>query len=545
MRASLFILVSLFIVKMTFADTIADKGKRNEADTTSQEHYDWFNADAQTDDIHGVSTEKAYNELLKGKESKTVIVAIIDSGIDIEHEDLQGKIWTNNDEIQGNGIDDDKNGYIDDIHGWNFIGGKDGKNVVHETVEITRLYRKYKAKYENKDPKTLSKSENAGYLKYLEYKAAYEAEYSEAETILGNIKSLYDNYKIADGLVKAALEKESYTIEDLEGMNTNGDEMMSQVIGLMTYILENDIKPEDLEEGIEHYEDKLKYNLDLEYNPREIVGDDPANLSNLFYGNNDVIGERADHGTHVAGIIAANRNNDIGMRGIAENVKLMVLRVVPDGDERDKDVANAIRYAVDNGARVINMSFGKDYSPNKAYVDKAVKYAESKKVLLIHASGNDALNNDKIEHYPTQKYDDGTKATNWITVGASSKDDDLELPGNFSNYGRKTVDIFAPGVDIYSLEPENKYAVKSGTSMACPVVTGVAALLMSYYPEFDIYQIKDILLKSSAKYKRNKVYKPNKNGDKKKTTRFKKLSRTGGIVNAYYAIKMAGELAGK
>ncbi|MEO1655581.1 MAG: S8 family serine peptidase [Bacteroidota bacterium] len=292
----------------------------------------------------------------------------------------------------------------------------------------------------------------------------------------------------------------------------------------------------DIQDQSDYFENQLNYGLNPEFDPRDIVGDDYSNTQERNYGNNEVIGPDATHGTHVSGIVGALRDNDLGMNGIAQDVKIMVLRTVPDGDERDKDVANAIRYAVDNGARIVNMSFGKDFSPEKSVVDEAVQYAEKKGVLLIHAAGNDGENIDEAPNYPTRFYLNKKEASNWIEVGASSwGNDGATFVASFSNYGKRKVDIFAPGVDVYSTVPGQKYKNENGTSMAAPVVSGVAALLMSYFPELTYDKVKDIILKSARKYSQS-VKKP---GEDSVETSFEDLSSTGGVVNAYEAVNMA------
>jgi subtilisin family serine protease len=306
---------------------------------------------------------------------------------------------------------------------------------------------------------------------------------------------------------------------------------------------ENNLTKEAFSEGEDYFMAKLKYHLNPEYNSRSIVGDDYQNVKEKGYGNNDVTGTFAEHGTHVAGIIAANRTNNLGIKGIADNVRIMVIRAVPNGDERDKDVANAIYYAVENGARVINMSFGKDYSPHKEAVDAAVKYAEDKGVLLVHGAGNDGKNIDDADNYPTREISTKKVANNWLEVGASSWGDAARFVGDFSNYGKKSVDVFAPGVDVYSTIPRHGYKSNSGTSMAAPVTAGVGALLLSYFPELTAEQVRDIILKSTVKYKGLMVNKPGQ-GKKPAMVSFEELSVSGGIVNAYEAVRMAESLAG-
>lgn len=503
----------------------------------------WFNLDPVTDKVNGVGTERTYAELLKGKKSKTIIVGVIDSGVDFNHEDLKDVMWTNEKEIPGNGIDDDKNGYIDDIHGWNFLGGKDGKNVDKETLELTRLYRELKAKYDGKTEKEAKDKKE--YKRYVELKEAYDKQMNEAQqqfVQISFIKNMFETFNLD---VKDQLKIEKVTAADLDKYEPK-DAQQSQIVAILKEALKEqggsiDDMLEELNTGYEQIEGKVKYNLNLDYDPRGIVGDDYSNQTERYYGNNDCNGPNSLHGTHVAGIIAANRTNNVGIKGVADNVKIMAIRAVPNGDERDKDIANAIYYAVDNGATIINMSFGKNYSYNKAIVDKAVKYAESKDVLIVHAAGNSSLNIDEEVHYPCKKFEGSKKeAKNWLDIGALSWKQGEDLPAGFSNYGKKTVDVFAPGVDIYSTKFGGGYINESGTSMACPVTAGVAAVLRSYFPDLTAKDIKKIIAKSANKNnKDSKVKKPGPRGD---VVEFNELSNTGGIVDLYEAVKMAMEM---
>ncbi|MCF6351966.1 MAG: S8 family peptidase [Cyclobacteriaceae bacterium] len=497
----------------------------------------WFNQDAQENKANGVSTKKAY-EYLKGRESKTVIVAVIDSGTDIDHEDLKEVAWTNTGEIAGNGIDDDNNGFIDDIHGWNFIGGKDGKNVGADSYEVTREYIRLKPTYENK-----KESKKAGYLYWIKVRDAYLSDAEKAATQYAFYDSLQSSILRYNKLMTAYLNVDKLTVDVLSDIQSE-DEIILAATSFMGNLLPKigDMPMEEvaksLDEAVEHYGNQKNYSYSLTYNTREIVGDDPSNLKEVGYGNNDVIGTDTDnfHGTHVSGIIGAKRGNGIGIDGVANNVQIMAIRAVPDGDERDKDVANAIRYAVDNGAQIINMSFGKAFSPNKSYVNSAIKYAGSKGVLLVHAAGNSGKNTDVESNYPTKNLSKKKVAGNWIEVGASSWGKDDKLAASFSNYGKVNVDLFAPGVQMYSTAPGNEYKNAQGTSMASPVTAGVAALLLSYFPELTAVDVKDILMKSVRTFDGLMVVKP---GTKDEMVDFSALSVSGGIVNAYEAVKLA------
>lgn len=421
----------------------------------------WYNQEGQ-----GMFTEKAY-KYLKKKESKTVIVGVIDSGVDIEHEDLDGKIWVNSGEIAGNGIDDDNNGYIDDIHGWNFLGNAAGEHVNEARLEKTRILAVLAPKYDGIDPNSIEK--DAEYELYLKVKEEVASGRAQFEQYMGMLDKL----------------------------------------------------PEDAQNYIKS---QMDYNLNVDFDDRSLIGDDPNDFSDINYGNADVEGPDALHGTHVSGIIGAIRGNALGGDGVAENVKIMVLRAVPNGDEFDKDIALAVRYAVDNGAEVINMSFGKAYSPHQKEVYEAFKYADSKGVLLIHAAGNDAKDIDVEPNYPTSMYSFQTEQLDhFVTIGASTKNKGSELVASFSNYGAKGVDVFAPGFEIFNAVPQSEYMNLQGTSMAAPMVAGAAAMLKSYFPKLTMKEIKEIMYETSIKYA--------------KVEGFAEKSVTGGVINIYKAAK--------
>lgn len=522
-----------------------------ENDTTTEEHSsparasaeetmppglpaNWYHL-SEEEGFRGVSLERAYRTFLDGKAPRdTVVVAVIDGGVDIEHEDLRGVLWVNKDEIPDNGKDDDGNGYVDDRHGWNFIGGKDGENIHHDTYEVTRLYAELKPKYEDADPDTLTGEEHEGYERYRELKSAYERRVQDTEERLLRTSSVLRAVQEARGLVQEHLDAEQLSWEQIEGLE-DGPERVQRARALLLYLHEQGIQEDDIEKQKEHLENALQYGYNPDFDPRSTVGDNYADAEEHIYGNPDVAGPDPEHGTFVAGIIAAERNNGVGIDGLAEAVRIMPIRAVPNGDERDKDVANAIRYAVDNGADVINMSFGKGFSPQKEAVDEAIQYADRAGVLMVHAAGNDADNIDSTANYPTRKYENDDKADLWIEVGASSWQSGDSLAAPFSNYGAEQVDLFAPGMDIYSTAPNNSYDRVDGTSMAAPVVTGVAALLKAYYPDLTPQQVRSIILDSASKYAGENTLKPGK----KTIVSFGELSATGGLVNAYAAFEQA------
>ena len=515
---------------------------------------DWFLRDPETDHLQGLSVEKAYNTLLRGRPSKTIVVAVIDTGIDINHEDLKDVIWINEDEIPGNGVDDDKNGYIDDVHGWNFIGGKNG-NVEKDTYEVTREYARLKPRFEHADENKIAKKDKAEYALYKKVKAKYEHDFKFNKDQFDQYNQQYQVYinafgtlSFCDSLLRAQGDGQTLTKTSLTAIAPKNDtirfakETLLRVLketddstSVTAFLNELDGYLKQLKEGVDHYGTAVDYGYNMSYNPRDIVGDDPNNVHEKYYGNNDVTGPYARHGTHIAGVIGANRKNNIGIRGIVDNVRIMSVRALPNGDERDKDIANAIRYAVDNGAQVVNMSFGKKFSPNKDLVDAAVKYAESKGVLLVHAAGNDNDNLDLDPDFPNRTFQKGGQTKTWIEVGASSWGANENLVADFSNYGKKTVDVFAPGVEIYSTIPDNGYEDLQGTSMACPTVVGVAALLFSYYPDLTANQVKTIIDQSTRKFASLKVTQP---GTANEVT-LDNLSITGGVINAYEAVKLA------
>ena len=504
----------------------------------------WYNQDLELDRVPGISTDRVYKEILPNKTSKkTMIVAIIDSGVDIHHEDLEGKIWINEGEIAGNEIDDDNNGYIDDVHGWNFIGNDKGENVQLANYEYTRIYKKYNPKFASISSNSeFSKEEEKEYVFYRKSKELYEENLMKYKKEQEGISMFEEIFLAAKEIIKSETGINPVSLKDLKSIKTK-DKKTSKAISFLIDKYKMGLTEEKISEYKNHTQECLDKHLNLEFNPREIIGDNPFDISDIKYGNNDVKGPRSDHGTSVAGVVAANRNNGIGINGVAENVKLMILRTVPQGDEYDKDVALAIKYAADNGANIINMSFGKEMSPNKEFVDEAIKYAASKNILMINSSGNSALDVDKIEMYPTDILTDGTIIESWINVGASTKYKSNSIAAEFSNYGEKNVDIFAPGKDIISLEPENLYSMSDGTSLSSPIVTGVAALVWSYYPELSAIQLKEVLLNSSKKINKGKVLIPDLESEKRPKGKFSQLSVSGGLLNAYTAMEMAEEIS--
>lgn len=486
----------------------------------------WQLLDLSTDGVPGVGATRAYTELLAGRTpARTVVVAVIDGGVDTAHVDLRANLWRNTDETPGNGSDDDGNGYVDDVFGWNFLGGPDGRSVGHETLEITRLHAACQSGAA--PPIDMTCQDIAG---------DYQTETEEVTQTLQIIDQVDQAFAFALPILRSAGAGENPTVESVRALAAVRPDV-SQARSVYLQLADAGIHPDDMEEAREAYEGLRDYGLNLDFDPRsEIVGDDPTDGSERIYGNGDVHGPDPRHGTHVAGIIAAVRGNGLGIDGIGANVQVMAIRAVPDGDERDKDIANAIRYAVDNGAHIINMSFGKSYSPGKSLVDEAVRYADENGVLMVHAAGNDGEDIDLGGNFPTDGYERGEEARNWIEVGAANWMVD-SLAATFSNYGQTAVDVFAPGVDILSTVPGGAYDREDGTSMAAPVVSGVAALLMAYFPELEAADVRRIILESAIPYGDDVVARP---GDGARIP-FGRLSTTGGVVNVYEAVRRALE----
>lgn len=480
----------------------------------------WSHLDLVKDTVPGMSVDKAYAELLKGKKGTKVIVGIVDSGVDINHEDLKAVIWTNPKEIAGNKIDDDKNGYVDDMHGWNFLG-----DAVHEQLEMTRIVKK--------GPNTPE---------YAKAKAKLD---EEIQGLQGNKQQL-DMILNADKAIKTYLKKDNFTLEEVKKIETT-DQSLLQAKMMFSQILTGTPKAE-FDKQIEEFKDyvygQLNYNLNVDFDGRKIVGDNPNDIKDTKYGNNNVVGpepKEAKHGTHVAGIVAQVRGNKKGGDGVASTVAIMAVRAVPNGDEYDKDIALGIRYAVDNGAKVINGSFGKYFSQNREWVIDAIKYAESKDVLLVIAAGNESFDLDTQNKYPNDNYDNSPEfAKNVLIIGALSPEYGSKMVAGFSNYGKNNIDIFAPGDKIYATTPLNTYEYLQGTSMASPNVAGVAALIRSYYPSLTAVQVKQIIMESGTSLTNSVSV-----GEDKHKSSFADVSKSGKIVNAYNALLLAEKMAKK
>ncbi|MBG6110943.1 subtilisin family serine protease [Flavobacterium sp. CG_9.10] len=498
---------------------------KKKAPITENDLKRWSHLDIVKDTIPGMSVDRAYAELLKNKKGVKVIVGIVDSGVDIEHQDLKSVVWTNKKEIAGNGIDDDKNGYIDDIHGWNFLG-----DITKENLEYERI---------------LKNKNLVDAVTYQAAKALNDKKVADAASGKTRSEQMLAALKDGDATLAKHFGKPVYTMEEVKAI-VSQEPLMQKSKASMEQMLSYGMPVADLKIAVQKQLDGFDATLkgdNLKTDYRKIVGDNPEDITDTKYGNNNVMGPDKNgilHGTHVAGIVAQTRNNALGGDGIANNVEILTVRAVPDGDEYDKDIALGIRYAVDNGAKVINGSFGKSFSPHKQWVYDAIKYAEKKDVLIVHAAGNDAKNIDTENNFPNDSDDKVTEfADNVITIGALNFEYGNKVVARFSNYGKINVDTFGPGVKIYATTPNDMYKYLQGTSMASPNVAGVAALIRSYYPKLSAKQVKHILMDSGVAITADVIV-----GGKPNDTRsFTTLSQSGKIVNAYNAILMAEKMS--
>ncbi|MCH3881451.1 MULTISPECIES: S8 family peptidase [Tenacibaculum] len=499
------------------------------AKLTDAEKDNWQHLDLATDTIPGMSVDKAY-KFLAGKQGVEVVVGVVDSGTDLKHEDLKDVAWVNKGEIAGNGKDDDNNGYVDDINGWNFLGDTYKEHLEYERILMNPSIA---------DAATLA-----------EVKAYQETKVVAAKGDKQRYGGMLDNVNSATAVLTKHFGKEDFTPKEIEAINTT-DEELKGAIGIAAFAKRNGLTLQSISKEL----NKLVSSADATINGdnlktdyRTPVGDNAYDIKDKpGYGNGNSGHSIKDeaHGSHVSGIIGATRNNGVGMNGVANNVKIMAVRSVSDGDEYDKDVALGIRYAVDNGAKVINTSFGKAFSPNKEWVYDAIKYAASKDVLIVNAAGNDGKNIDVEKTFPNDAPDLLTEVSdNFLTVGAMSANYDENLPASFSNYGKINVDVFAPGVQVHSTTPEGEYKKFSGTSMASPATAGVAALVRSYYPQLSASQVKRILMNSGTKIDLEVLQPGSRSREtpKGKLVPFSTLSVSGRVVNAYNALKMADQM---
>lgn len=486
----------------------------------------WWQKDLEHDSIPGIGLQRLYDEFLQNREGEEVIVAVLDTKLDIDHEDLKQNIWVNEDEIAGNGIDDDHNGYIDDINGWNFLGNANGDEVPYQSTEMVRIIKRYETKYANVDINTISGDETYDYLSAKKELEKKQAAFLEDNHYLDSISTLYFDWKKQ---VVKALKGKPYSKETLDSL-ASVDKDFKDHTNWMKDMIDWGIEEEGF---LQTYIDENNQYLNTHYS---VAFDERKNVD---IGNGNVKGNDMpfQHSTPVTGVIAASRDNGIGINGIVSKIKIMPVVMVSDGDEHDEDVAKAIRYATDNGAKIINMSWGKYYSTQPNLVKEAIAYAAKKDVFMVTASGNGAKNIDEEPNFPTDFYDQEEASNNFIKVGGISPSLDATFVASFSNYGKSQVDIMAPAVKIYTTDTENSYKTTRGTSYASPMVAGTAALLKSYFPYLTAAQLKEIILSSGTKLDLMVKRPGNEEGDA--LVPFSSLSKTGSILNVYAAFQKA------
>lgn len=520
----------------------------------------WFQKDELRDSIPGISLDKWYKQNKKVAKAKEIIVAVIDTKIDLKHEDLENQIWINTKEIANNGIDDDGNGFIDDVNGWNFLGYSNGGYIKWGNNEFVRIIRKWASVFKDKTAAQLSKNELNQFKEYQRAQLRFETETKFYKNWLRSLQYLIQVYPSVKDTLKHYFQKEDYTNQKLDSLyqkhkindksfrsrRDDNDKDLGALIDYMRVSLgSNQNTLTDLKDQESQLNSIVNECLNLEFNERHFINDDIY----VAKGNNEIVNTTKkeqtieNHSTLVSGIMAADRTNDIGIKGITHHTKIMPLVICNNADEHDNDIAAAIRYAVDNGAKVINMSFGKEFSLYKNRVIDAYKYAEKHDVLLVHAAGNNSFDVDENPYYPSDvDYENPDEVVeNFISVGSISQKIDSSFVSEFSNYGKKNVDLFAPGDKIYTTTAGNSYAYDSGTSLAAPMVSGTAALIWSYYPKLTAKEVKQIILESGTAYDLE-VLIPGGEGKKAK---FSELSKSGKVLNVYNAMQLAGKVSKK
>lgn len=501
---------------------------------------DWHYLDYEKDGYRGISLQQAY-DLLKGRKSEPVIVAVIDSGIDTLQPDLKPVLWNNPKEIPNNNVDDDGNGLIDDYYGWNYLGAANGENLAISVSDIYRTYHRFKKQFEGKNTNQIPAGEKWYFREWKRAEEKINEAYTRAGSQISTVRQNWEVITQSNELFKQLLNKPVFSEKDLDSLKVKKDDkplvdLWRRIFGGRDFTNEQFIK--DYGNYKKELEDDLIQKTVPPVDARgELLKDDDYDITKTKYGNHNLSTHSGYHGTSVSSIIGAVRNNNSGIDGIADNVKIMMIRGILGKDEFDKDVALSIRYAVDHGAKVINMSFGKYISPDKKWVDDAIKYALEKDVVLVHAAGNDAEDVDRDDNYPSIYTIENEYLPNLINVGASGDASTGGIVAPFSDYGKKMVDVFAPGVDIHCAITGDGTQVASGTSLASPIVAGIAALLRSYFPKLKAPEIVKIIKKSGITIK-EKVIKP---GTDKELVDLSELCNTGKIVNAAAAVKMAME----
>lgn len=507
---------------------------------SNYELQNWYHKDYENDTIPGISLDRLYESgLLDERKGNEVIVAVIDTKLDIDHIDLKEQMWKNKDEIADNGKDDDGNGFIDDKNGWDFLGNSNGKYVKYQSSEQVRIIKKYQQIFEIRDSTDIDKDELPNYRLYLKAKKERTNSINELKSSINRFEEWLNIYSLATKSIEQIIKNEKISVEDLDDiLNSSKDSIVIEYAQFLKSAKQNNRTKELFKHYIQWYGDILETTYSLNYNERDIIGDAPNDITDSIYGNNIVSGKVPfNHSIVVSGVISADRTNDFGAMGFSSNIKIMPVVMVASGDEHDKDVALAIRYAVNNGAKIINMSWGKKLSLYQSWVQEAIKYAESKNVLIVHGAGNDGVNTDINTYFPNDNLDNLELVNNFIVVGASSYRLNKNLIAGFSNYGKNTVDVFAPGVKIYTTKENNSFGFSRGTSLAAPMVSGLAGLLLSYFPNLSARELKKIIMESGTSFEIPVTI--TDYGNTKREISFTELSKSGKIINAYNAFLMA------
>ncbi|TPN87974.1 S8 family serine peptidase [Aquimarina algicola] len=509
---------------------------------SEEQQKNWQYKDIINDTIPGISLNKAYNKIIKNRRGEEIIVAVLDTDPDINHEDLINNIWINKDEIPNNNIDDDGNGYIDDINGWNFVSNAKGNSLTYVQMEETRILSKYNNYFEALD--VISKKDKEKYELFKKADSSYRSIIKETK----NSISKYHKYKTirqrAFKIVSEFLSDTIITIEKLDKIKTS-DSIIIKNTKILNHAIKKNFDDDYFNKLIREKDSILEFCMNINYDTRIRINDDQDDITDKKYGSPYLSQNinKLKHSTAMSGMIAADRTNKIGLKGVTNNVKIMPLYFTAIGDYTDKDLSLAIKYAVDNGAKIINLSQGKSFSLNQNWVERAIKYAESKNVLIVKAAGNDNLNIDKSDWFPKDQIGKNGKefVQNVITVGASTFFLNSKLKNNSSNYGKNNVDLFAPGYKVKALKPKNQYGIASGSSYSTAIVSGVAALIRSHHPDLSAFEVKDILMKSGVSYDIDVEIK--QEDGSKKLVPFSELSKSGKIVNAYNALLMAEQIS--
>ncbi|MBG7630454.1 MAG: S8 family serine peptidase [Bacteroidetes bacterium] len=538
MKIPKYILIIILIISCT-------KNKTERPEFSQTKKFDhWHLKDYESDGVPGISLDKLYDELIKNQKGKQIIVAIIDTEIDINHEDLKDFIWINNDEQPNNGVDDDNNGYVDDVNGWNFIGNKNGGNLICSNFSYTRKLKELIPIFKGKTKEEVGNDT-------LNFKI-YQRALMDHQNMKRQLKEDYEyveflntGFPRSKKLLDSIFRGSTYTINQLDSLYTifkKQDSIKAADIYFMIDFLNFDMHgyADNLA-----YESNLieKYSNNISFDDRAIIGDNVNDIEDRDYGSPFITNSLKEftHGSIVSGVLAAHRTNNKGVRGITNTVKLMPLCIQAKfGAETDKDLALSIKYAVENGAQVINISANRTYELHNEWVQQALLYAEEQNVLVVKGAGNSETDIDKIITYPNKNTKDHV-LNNFIVVGATG----MELNSNFkpvwANYGRKTVDFYAPGESILTTTPFDSYKVDSGSSLSTAITSGVAALLLSYYPDLKVSEIRQILMESATRYDLDIEL----DYDSNTTVPFSKLSNSGGVLNAFNAFVLAEKISHK